>query len=172
MTYGGQVFWKENAPPRMGGPHLRTVLGRGGGQEMSEAPDQSGQRQRLGVALEARAGEVAQRVLRVGREQGRAYYGSAEPALAEAEEQTAWATSELATRVVGRRMATGQAATAGELESLSRMGSDVAEGRTLLADVATNYLAWLEVTTAVLREEAARLDTDPAVLERPRTRSG
>lgn len=81
-----------------------------------------------------------------------------------AEERAAWVSSELAARVVGRRMAVDQGATAAEVEELSRLGSDVAEGRVLLGDVAANYLAWLDVATAVLHEDAAGLGTDPAVL--------
>lgn len=85
--------------------------------------------------LGACAGEVAQRVLRVGREQGRSYYGSTHPALAVGgpRNRPHGPSIEPATWVVGRRMATGQGSSTDELESVARMGSDVAEGRTLLA---------------------------------------
>lgn len=121
-------------------------------------------RRQLGAALAARAGEVAYRVRQVGREQGRAYYDAADPEVAAYAEQSVLATNEVGARVMARWLDTGQGATRAELRMLARAGSDVARGRYCLADVTKNYLAWGEVTIAVLTEEAGLLGTDPVVL--------
>ncbi len=47
---------------------------------------------------------------------------------------------------------------------MCRRADDVAEGRALLGDVAANYLAWIDVTTEVLRDDGARLGTDLALI--------
>ncbi len=93
----------------------------------------------LGQALEARAPEVA---ARIGR------HSTAIPGFPEAV---------LATRLIGRWLATGQEATPEEHRTIARAGEGPVRGSCSLSDLAKAYLAWRDGTIELLEEAAARL---------------
>src|SRR4051812_38966565 len=113
------------------------------------------QRQALGWALHDRADDVAGRVLH-GLDGSPSFEVLA--CIAEADR--------LATRVVGRWLATGDGATEEEHEQLSGPGSLV--GMYPLPELIKAYLAWREALLAVLAEEAQRIGCDPGLLAEAR----
>src|SRR5579884_2213478 len=106
----------------------------------------------LGRALEARAEDVARLTAR------RAFPG--------VETNDAdFSSSVLATRLIGRWLATGEKATEEEHDALARNGESPLVGGAALAALTKSYLAWRQATTAVIREEAARLGLGREIVE-------
>ncbi|MGA8723650.1 MAG: EAL domain-containing protein [Acidimicrobiales bacterium] len=102
----------------------------------------------LGLAVQARAEEVGRAVeARFKRTLGR----------------EAFATSRLATELIGRWIATGEAATHAEESELSRQGEKAILEAAELADVAKAYFAWRDKTIGMVDQEATRLATPAEV---------
>jgi diguanylate cyclase (GGDEF)-like protein len=76
----------------------------------------------------------------------------------------AFATSRLATELIGRWIATDEVATRAEESELSRQGEKAILEATELADVAKAYFAWRDETIAMVEEEARRLGTRDEVV--------
>ncbi len=98
----------------------------------------------LGVAVQARAEEI-----------GRAVESRFKRTLG----AEAFATSQLATELIGRWIATDEVATREEESELSRRGETAILEATELADVAKAYFAWRDETVHMVEEEAGRLGT-------------
>ncbi len=75
----------------------------------------------------------------------------------------AFATSRLATELIGRWIATGEAATHAEESELSRQGEKAILEAAELADVAKAYFAWRDETIGMVEQEATRLATPAEV---------
>jgi diguanylate cyclase (GGDEF)-like protein len=75
-----------------------------------------------------------------------------------------FATSQLATELIGRWIATDEAATPEEESELSRQGEKAIIEAAELADVAKAYFAWRDGTIAVVEAEAQRLGTDAGLV--------
>ena len=120
-----------------------------GSPEPSSAPDSvrteiDPDRAALGLAVQARAEEIGRLVeARFKRTLGR----------------DAFRTSQLATALIGRWIATDAVATPAEESELSRQGEKAILEAAELADVAKAYFAWRDGTIAMVEEEAARLGT-------------
>lgn len=97
----------------------------------------------LGRALEARAEEV--RVEVAGR-----FAPDAAP--------DGFASSALATSLIGRWLATGKAATAEEHKALAGNGQRPLQGTFSLADLTKSYLVWRDATMSLIDEECRRHD--------------
>ena len=115
-------------------------------------------REDLGWALHGRAEDVAQRVL--DRLQSMVSTAS-EDADEEARRAIAGADV-LATQVLGRWLATGEAASAQEMDDLVALGSFA--DRVALSTLVKAYLAWRDATVEVLEEEARRLGSNEALV--------
>ncbi len=109
----------------------------------------SEERVALGVALQARADEVGRMVDRQFSESLRG---------------EAFATARLATELIGRWLATDQAASTEEEERLARQGEQAILVDAELASVAKAYFAWRDCTNVVIAEEGARLQTSDELL--------
>jgi diguanylate cyclase (GGDEF)-like protein len=109
----------------------------------------SDERVALGTALEARADEVGELV---DRKYAHDLQGEA------------FATARLATRLIGRWLATNEPASAEDQALLARQGKQAILEDALLASVAKAYFDWRDTTIAVLAEEAERLGVSEAVL--------
>jgi diguanylate cyclase (GGDEF)-like protein len=72
-------------------------------------------------------------------------------------------SSQLGTELVGRYFATGKGATPEESRAMADRSSMVVLGTAMTA-VVKNYLRWRDATIRVLHEEAARLDSPPALV--------
>ena len=103
----------------------------------------------LGTALEARADEVG---------------GFVDRRFVELNGQ-AFATARLATSLIGRWLATDEAASTEDEALLARQGERAILENARLDSVAKAYLAWRDCTIAVLAEEANRLGTSGQVLQ-------
>ncbi len=106
------------------------------------------QRVRLGLALQARASEIA---------------GTVEQRVAHATANT-FRNCELATQTVGRWLAGGVAASARENEIIAANGRAAADRAISVTDMTKNYLVWRDTTKEALVEEARRLGVDDATL--------
>ena len=110
--------------------------------EIRTKPEESlsGDRVALGLALQARAAEIVPGIERRAR---------AVPGFPEAV---------LATRLIGRWLATGQEATPEEHQTIAHAGEGPVVGTCTLAELAKAYLAWRDTTIALLEDAAARLE--------------
>lgn len=70
----------------------------------------------------------------------------------------------LATRLTARWLIRGEGATGSELESFSRNGESPLAGGGTLVDLAKSYLAWRDVTLALMASQAERLEVSAEVL--------
>ncbi len=77
----------------------------------------------------------------------------------------AFATSRLATELIGRWLATDQAATSEEITLLARQGEQAILFEAELCDVAKAYFTWRDACSAALVEEAARLGSPEELVE-------
>jgi diguanylate cyclase len=109
----------------------------------------SAERVALGTALEARADEVGQLV---DRKYAHDLQGEA------------FATARLATRLIGRWLATDEPASAEDEALLARQGKQAILEDAVLASVAKAYFEWRDTTIAVLTEEAERLGVSDQLL--------
>jgi diguanylate cyclase (GGDEF)-like protein len=119
-------------------------------------------RKELGWALHGRAEDVAAAV--VGRldELWAADAAERDPEVVAALERA----DRIATRAIGRWLATGEGATDHEQHTLAAPGA--LADRVTLEELVKAYLAWRDATLDVLAEEAARLRSDPAVVDEVR----
>jgi diguanylate cyclase (GGDEF)-like protein len=109
----------------------------------------SDERVALGRALEARADEVGQLV---DRKYARDLKGEA------------FATARLATRLIGRWLATNEPASAEDQALLAGQGKQAILEDAVLASVAKAYFDWRDTTIVVLTEEAERLGVSEELL--------
>ena len=109
----------------------------------------SAERVALGTALEARADEVGQLV---DRKYAHDLQGEA------------FATARLATRLIGRWLATDEPASAEDEALLARQGKQAILEDAVLASVAKAYFEWRDTTIAVVTEEAERLGVSDQLL--------
>ncbi len=114
----------------------------------------SDERVALGRALEARADEVGGLV---DRKYARDLQGQA------------FATARLATRLIGRWLATDQLASAEDEALLAGQGRQAILEDAVLASVAKAYFDWRDTTILVLTEEAERLGVSEELLTMART---
>jgi diguanylate cyclase (GGDEF)-like protein len=114
----------------------------------------------LGIALRARADDVAARVLVRAEKMIAAY----DPAVAEPIRGDVVRQCSLATITVAHVLATGHPPTPEEWKSLAVMGRAAAGESISLADMTKLFLFWRDNTLAVLREEAERSAADPATV--------
>ncbi|HEY5096819.1 MAG TPA: EAL domain-containing protein [Acidimicrobiales bacterium] len=121
----------------------------GGLGEGTEAPGLSAERIELGRALLARADEVGTMIDRqfAADLQGNAYV-----------------TARLGTELIGRWLATDQAASDEDVTTLARQGEQAILEDAVLATVAKAYFAWRDTTIAVLQEEGRRLGVGEPLL--------
>ena len=119
------------------------------GGEGRIAPMLSDERIALGLALEARAVEIGEMVDRQ---------------FAEDLKGNAFVTSRLAAELIGRWLATDQAASHDEIATLASQGEQAIIEDAVLASVAKAYFAWRDTTIAVLNEEARRLQVSDELL--------
>jgi diguanylate cyclase (GGDEF)-like protein len=113
------------------------------------APTPSDERIALGLALEARAVEIGEMVDRQ---------------FAEDLKGNAFVTSRLAAELIGRWLATDQAASRDEIATLASQGEQAIVEDAVLASVAKAYFAWRDTTIAVLTEEARRIQVSDDLL--------
>jgi diguanylate cyclase len=109
----------------------------------------SAERIALGLALEARAVEIGQMVNQQFAEDLRG---------------NAMATARLGAELIGRWLATDEAASADDIATLAAQGQQAIIEDTVLASVAKAYFAWRDITIAVLTEEARRLQVSEHLL--------
>jgi diguanylate cyclase len=113
----------------------------------------SDERVALGRALEARADEVGELV---DRKYARDLKGEA------------FATARLATRLIGRWLATNEPASAEDQALLAGQGKQAILEDAVLASVAKAYFDWRDTTIVVLTEEAERLGVSEELLSMAR----
>ena len=130
--------------PRGGTPSRGAADG-----DAAAAPAVSDERVALGLALQARADEVGRTV---------------EERFAEDLGGHAFVAARLGTFLIGRWLATDEAASAQDEDLLSHQGHLALLEDTVLANVAKAYFAWRDLTCMVLAEEAARLGTGDDLL--------
>ena len=128
-------------------------------REPARGPDTPGEglsdeRVALGRALEARADEVGELV---DRKYARDLQGQA------------FATARLATRLIGRWLATNEPASADDQAVLAGQGKQAILEDAVLASVAKAYFDWRDTTIVVLTEEAERLGVSEELLSMART---
>jgi diguanylate cyclase (GGDEF)-like protein len=109
----------------------------------------SDERVALGTALEARADEVGELV---------------DSKYAHDLRGEAFATARLATRLIGRWLATNEPASAEDQALLAGQGKQAILEDAVLASVAKAYFDWRDTTIAVLAEEAERLGVSDELL--------
>ena len=113
----------------------------------------------LGQALQRRASEVADGVVADWKHRysvrGVAY---------EVLEAVVRYTCSHGAELIGRYLATGDGATATESQNLAERSTIVVVDQFAMTDVIKNYLLWRDETLRIVREEAARLDVDRALL--------
>ncbi len=133
------------APPsRTGVTEVGARIGKG-----QVEPVVSAERQELGNALQARADEVGRMV---------------DEQYAEHLKGHAFVSARLATYLIGRWIATDEAASVEDEEVLAQQGELAIVEDARLASVAKAYFAWRDITTAVLIEEAARIGVGDELL--------
>jgi diguanylate cyclase (GGDEF)-like protein len=111
-------------------------------------PTLSDERIALGLALEARATEIGEMV----NQQFQDLNGNA------------FVTAHLAAQLIGRWLATDEAASTDEIATLAAQGEQAIVEDAMLANVAKAYFAWRDITVAVLAEEARRLEVSDDLL--------
>ncbi|MGO8873797.1 MAG: putative bifunctional diguanylate cyclase/phosphodiesterase [Acidimicrobiales bacterium] len=109
----------------------------------------STERVALGTALEARADEVGEMVDRQFAVDLRGQ---------------AFVTARLGTALIGRWLATDQAASERDLSVLAQQGEQAILEDAVLASAAKAYFAWRDITIAVLNEETHRLGANDELL--------
>ena len=141
-------------------PHVHAEADSAHGDGGSDRPDTgalddpvrswvSGERVALGVALEVRADEVGEMVDRQFAEDLRGQ---------------AFVTARLGTALIGRWLATDQAASESDLSVLAQQGEQAILEDAVLASVAKAYFAWRDITIAVVNEESRRLGVSSELL--------
>jgi diguanylate cyclase len=115
------------------------TAGRDGG---TTDPSLSAERVELGRALSARAHEVGTMV---------------DHQFAEELQGNAYVTARLGTELIGRWLATDEAASDKDVATLAQQGEQAILEDAVLANVAKAYFAWRDITLAVLKEEGSRI---------------
>ncbi|HEV3132732.1 MAG TPA: hypothetical protein VGY51_12290, partial [Acidimicrobiales bacterium] len=113
------------------------------------APRLSQERVALGRALEARAGEIGRMV---------------DQQFAEDLRGNAFGTARLGAELIGRWLATDEAASDDDLALMASQGEQAIVENAVLASVAKAYFSWRDTTIAVLTEEARRLQVSDDLL--------
>ncbi len=114
-----------------------------------DPPAISEERVALGRALQARADEVGHIV---------------DDRFADDLEGHAFVAARMGTYLIGRWLATDEAASSDDEDVLAQQGELALMSDTVLASVAKAYFAWRDLTCQVLSEEARRLDVDDELL--------
>jgi len=114
----------------------------------------------LGEALFARAGDVAQKVLRRWRGIERTTAPSSDDVLRDIAR-----TTELATITVAQYLTTGSFPTAEQAKSLAATGKAPLRDTISLKELTRLYLFWRDATIELVLEEAARLGTERAMID-------
>ncbi len=128
---------------------LRSDRGEMGGESRSPGAAVGSERKELGRALLARADEVGRMV---------------DEQFADDLRGNAYVTAKLGTELIGRWLATDEAASDEEVATLSQQGEQAILEDAVLASVAKAYFAWRDITVAVLKEESYRLGVDDRLL--------
>ena len=136
-------------PPRTGGGRSHSV-------EVNSQP--ADPRVQLGLAIGARAGETAAHVL--APERG---YEGVVPS--EEYEAHRYARTLLGTLLIGRWLVSGEPSTEDEKTWISLGGKMAASEGIPMAGSTRGYYDWRDSVIRIAREEAARLETPPEVLE-------
>lgn len=137
------------ADPDGGLGEIRSVPPTAGRQGGPENPALSAERIELGRALSARAHEVG---TMVDRQFAADLRGNA------------YVTARLGTELIGRWLATDEAASDEDEATLAQQGEQAILEDAVLATVAKAYFAWRDTTVAVLREEGSRLGVSEPLL--------
>jgi diguanylate cyclase (GGDEF)-like protein len=120
--------------------------------QVGDAGSDADLRQELGRAIQARAGEVGEMV-RASWEARAAPCGLPPEELSE----SIFVTTRMATDLIGRYVATGEAATDAESAFMATRSTVMVVRERMMTDLLKNYLCWRDGTLQILREEATRL---------------
>jgi len=137
------------ADPDGGLGKIRSVPTTAGNHGGTEHPALSAERIELGRALSARAHEVG---TMVDRQFAADLRGNA------------YVTARLGTELIGRWLATDEAASEADEATLAQQGEQAILEDAVLATVAKAYFAWRDTTIAVLKEEGDRLGVSETLL--------
>ena len=137
------------ADPDGGLGKIRSVPASSGNDGGTEHPALSAERIELGRALSARAHEVG---TMVDRQFAADLRGNA------------YVTARLGTELIGRWLATDEAASEADEATLAQQGEQAILEDAVLATVAKAYFAWRDTTIAVLKEEGDRLGVSEPLL--------